>query len=411
MTQPKNKLDMHLRVIIEKLRDFFSCEVKLNEDLKKHKPDDVLSFELKHKSDIYQISFIRKDIGKTSNKTIYKEIVETINKNYDSNSLQDYDENFLKTFISKRLSSQKNSPTNILYIIDYFDKLRTTSFEGDYFSTAMILSSKLTIEKYKENYSEYGSENLIGISRYISLYDKIDRRFWYLIDGKNSFYVCNEFLNISRVLTLDDSKSTSFITNHMLSDNLNENEILFRINNENEYSVISNKQEFTYIENKWKYRNYEYIEKLFKDYTSLNDSCITSLLFFVFYCSRNSISTILWLPDDMSEIENKSKSKSVIKSKNTFLNPNSQAQIKIDNKKYKSIIMRIISSDGVTVFDKKGILRYYGCVVNIDYAKIYGVVGTGEMATKIISNNGVAIKISQDSTIKLFLDEENKIEI
>lgn len=411
MKKAKNKLDKHLRIILEKLGDFFSCEVKLNEDVKKHMPNNVLSYELKHNSDFYQICFIRKDIAKTSDTTIYSEMIEVINTNGDSNLFQDYDENFFKAFISKKLESQKNTATKILFAIDYFDKLRTTSFEGEYFSTAMILSSKKTIENYKKIYSDYGSQNLIGINKYVSLYDKIDRRFWYLIDGKNSFYVCNEFLNISRVLTLDDSKSASFINNHMLSDNLNENEILFRINNEKEYSVISNKQEFTYIENKWKYRNYDYIENVFRNHTSLNDSCITSLLFFIFYCSRNSISTILWLPKDFSEFESKSNSQSVLKSKNSFFNPSSQAQIEIDNKKYKSTIMRIISSDGVTVFDANGILKYYGCVVNIDEAKINGVVGTGETATKILSTNGVAIKISQDSTIKVFLDEKNKIEI
>ncbi len=275
----------------------------------------------------------------------------------------------------------------------------------------MILSTKSTIVDYKKLYFKFGDENLTGISRYVSLFDKIDRRFWFLIDGKNSFYVCNESLKISRVLTLDDSRSSSFINNHMLSDNLIANEILFRINNEKEYSVISNNQEFTYIENKWKYRNYSYIESIFRNYTELTDSCIKSLLFFVFYCSRNSISTILWLPKEISKIDFKTDSESLLKSKNTFFKPNSKTQISIDNKKYSSTIMRIISSDGVTVFDNKGILRYYGCVVNLESAKIEGVVGTGETAARILSSNGIAIKISQDSTIKLFLDVNNKIEI
>lgn len=411
MKEPKKKIDLHLKVIIEKLSDFFSCEVKLDEELKNNNSQDFISYELKHKEDLYNICFVRKDIGDSSDKDIYEAIINEINRKPLSNSFQDYDENFFKAFIAKRLSSEKNSSTKILFAIDYFDKLRTTSFEGEYFSTAMILSSKSTIENYKKLYSEYGDEILTGISRYVSLYDKIDRRFWYLIDGKNSFYVCNEALNISRVLTLDDTRSSSFINNHMLSDNLNENEILFRINNEKEYSVISNKQEFTYIENKWKYRNYSYIETIFKKYTTLNNNCITSLLFFVFYCSRNSISTILWLPSDMNEVDSKTNSESLLKSKNTFFTPNSNTQIRIDNKKYSSTIIRIISSDGVTIFDNKGILKYYGCVVNIESAKIDGVVGTGETATKILSKNGIAIKISQDSTIKLFLDEKNKIEI
>lgn len=411
MKESKKKIDLHLKVIIEKLSDFFCCEVKIDEELKNNNPHDFISYELKHNEDSFIICFVRKDIAETLDKDIYGEIINEINRNPFSNTFQDYDENFFKSFIAKRLSSEKNSMTKILFVIDYFDKLRTTSFEGEYFTTAMILSSKLTIENYKKLYSEYGDEILTGISRYVSLYDRIDRRFWYLIDGKNSFYVCNESLNISRVLTLDDSRSSSFINNHMLSDNLNENEILFRINNEKEYSVISNKQEFTYIENKWKYRNYSYIETIFRKHTTLNNSCITSLLFFVFYCSRNSISTILWLPRDMNDVDSKTNSESLLKSKNTFFTPKSNTQIRIDNKKYSSTIMRIISSDGVTVFDNQGILRYYGCVVNIKSANIVGVVGTGETATKILSKNGVAIKISQDSTIKLFLDENNKIEI
>lgn len=411
MKRTRISRDIHLRIIIDRLKDFFSCDVNINEDVEKINPIDILSFKLKHNKEDYDINFIRKDIGKSKDKQIYNQIIESINDNCDSNLFKDYDDNFVKSFIANRLKSINNTPTKILFAIDYFDKLRTTSFEGQYFSTAMILTSKATIEKYKDIYSEYGDETLVGINKYISLYDKIDRRFWYLIDGRNSFYVCNEFLKISRVLTLDDSKGRSFINNHMLSDNLQKDDILFRINNEKEFSVISNKQEFTYIENKWKYRNYNYIETIFKEHTTLDRNCITSLLFFIFYCSRNSISSILWIPNDLSVIESKSSSKDILKSKNLFFSASSQAKIKINNKKYSSTIMRIISSDGVTVFDNEGILRYYGCVVNIDKAKINGVVGTGETATKILATHGLAIKISQDSTIKVYLDENNKIEI
>ncbi len=66
MKEQKKKLDIHLKVLIDKLSDFFSCEVNLNEEPKNISSQDFISYELKHNNELYTISFVRKDIGKTT---------------------------------------------------------------------------------------------------------------------------------------------------------------------------------------------------------------------------------------------------------------------------------------------------------------------------------------------------------
>ena len=50
-------------------------------------------------------------------------------------------------------------------------------------------------------------------------------------------------------------------------------------------------------------------------------------------------------------------------------------------------------------------VKYYGCIVNMDSAKVNAVKGTGETVASLLASNGVAFKISQDGTIKVFLNE------
>lgn len=68
----------------------------------------------------------------------------------------------------------------------------------------------------------------------------------------------------------------------------------------------------------------------------------------------------------------------------------------------KSIIQRIMSSDGVTIISKEGKIIYCGAIVKLDVKREGGLMGTGENAAKILGQNGVAFKISQDGNVKIF---------
>lgn len=50
-------------------------------------------------------------------------------------------------------------------------------------------------------------------------------------------------------------------------------------------------------------------------------------------------------------------------------------------------------------------MLHYGCIVDMKNLEIKGVKGTGESAAEVLGKNGIAFKISQDGTIKVFMNE------
>ena len=78
-------------------------------------------------------------------------------------------------------------------------------------------------------------------------------------------------------------------------------------------------------------------------------------------------------------------------------------------KNYTNSIIRLLSSDGASIITKDGEYKYYGCIVNLNKVDTKETVGTGESATKLLSNNGIAIKVSQDGLIKIYYEKGNKL--
>ena len=141
---------------------------------------------------------------------------------------------------------------------------------------------------------------------------------------------------------------------------------------------------------------------------------ISSFLYYIFYCSRNSVSSII-LINRREEIE----AEKFIIPLPRFL---TESSISITDRTRENQIKRIISSDGVTIFNNKGQLLHYGCIVKLapekddsptvqrdqedQESKKKQLSGTGEKATKLLASLGLAIKISEDGTIKMFDDNE-----
>ena len=93
------------------------------------------------------------------------------------------------------------------------------------------------------------------------------------------------------------------------------------------------------------------------------------------------------------------KTKDYLKSRNRSF----RKAVLINEKRHANLIIRLLSSDGVTIIDKQGHLQYYGCIVDLTKVKVRGAKGTGESAAKLLSRNGGAIKISRDGSITLHL--------
>ena len=280
----------------------------------------------------------------------------------------------------------------IRHLISIFQKLRTTSFEGSFFSTGLILTK--SHYAYNKN-ARFGSS--YSLKRPFSLANQcqIERRIWYLVDGKKTFFMCNKSLSVDQLFVLDkEYQEANYIDSHTLAKSLKGADLLFKVENEKSFSIINTSNiEISYIENQWKFRDYTYIRKLFLAHFN-NMDIVESILFFIIYCSKNAISSIIWLPEKIDQIEELLKKKTM----NRFI----KKPISIMDKSFTNHIIRYLSSDGATIIDKNGLLQYFGCIIDLNKIEVKGIKGTGESAASALSANGISLKISQDGTIKLF---------
>ncbi|MBW3467495.1 hypothetical protein EGN73_06665 [Arthrospiribacter ruber] len=362
-----------------------------------------------HNKDIIaRIAFSIKKPNVSIDKKIFNVLEGAISKNLSRayifgfrETIQYFDDGLIEKVIANYFSKGYYNPSRIIYLLNYFHKLRTTSFEGQFFSTGMILTRAGHAFGEKHNQNRSGKAHAL-ISQQELEGHSIERRFWFMVDGKQSYFLCNRSMTITHLFNLTAEKESEFnyINSLTLSKTLKGGDVLLRIESEKELSVITSEGiEFIYQENKWKYRNYNYIEKLIKSNISFNESSYNHLIFYILYCSKHGISSIIWIPEDLQDVN------IILKTKNRLF----RNDINVDNRDYSNLIIRFLSSDGATIIDSNGNICYYGCIADLSKTKIKGVQGTGENAAGALSCNGISIKISQDGTIKLYLSPSCKI--
>lgn len=199
---------------------------------------------------------------------------------------------------------------------------------------------------------------------------------------------------------------TDFISRYFdeyyLSNDLKSPDFLVRTVGPNEISVSDvDHKEFVKIENVWRYRHPKNITQFLVEHLHINYKVSYAILYYTLKCSRNHISSILWIPMDSSEetIEYYTTSNrvSIWKRKLNLLDESHQV-----------ILEKILASDGAMVIEKDGQILYESVFAdmkeyNVEKKKL---VGSGETAARLLAKNGVAIKISQDGMIKVFAGDE-----
>lgn len=285
---------------------------------------------------------------------------------------------------------------HIRHLINLFQKIRTTSFEGAFFSTGLILTKSHYAYNKKNENNRFGQTYTLKKSFQLANASQINRRVWYLVDGKSTFFMCNKSLYVSQLFVLgEEYKRTNYIDSQTLAKSLMGVDLLFKIENEKLFSIINSSNiEICYLENQWKLRDYTFIRNLFLEHFNSND-IVESLLFYIIYCSKNSVSSLIWLPDNIDKVDELLKKTT----KNKFI----KKPISIVDKSFINHLIRYLSSDGATIIDKEGQLQYFGCIVDITKIEVKGIKGTGESAAESLASNGLSIKVSQDGTIKVFI--------
>ncbi len=312
------------------------------------------------------------------------------------NGVLPFGDELIKRIMTKYICHGYYDFRNIRHLIEYFFKLRTTSFEGNYFSTGAIITK--AFHDFVDVKSKMRFGQTYDLSNWIRLKhtDIIDKRIWYLADGKKTFFLGTKSLDFTKLFVLDSQYiSTNYLDSHSLALTLKGGDALFKVENEKLFSInTSDGIEFLYFENQWKFRNYNSLTKIIMNSISADALVIDSIIFYLLSCSKNQISSILWFPEKLDQIDVLIKTET----KNSLIN----TPINLTDKRFINHIFRCLSSDGATVIDKEGNIRYIGVIVDLSKAVVSGLKGTGETAASALAVNGISIKISQDGNIKIF---------
>lgn len=395
--------------IVRFSRDF-DIDIRENEKREVYFPDSVsnntalLVVRVVYNKEYYFLGIVIKlklirTISKALNCTV-KALASTLNlcaSSYFTNAYHLLDESLANEIITRIISVGYN-PYRIKYLIRYLLRLRSTTFEGKYFSSGLIVvRSRDCI--YKDLISK-GKGTLINLTKRVSIFDPINNRDWFLSDGIYSFYLLTANQGYIKDVFIPSYNASDFLSQSMLKSAVWGHDLLFRIENGRDLSIITSKGiEIINQENTWRYRDYGLLYKVIKECIDINDEVFQSLLYFILYCSKNDTSSIIWLPVNSDEDTIHTSLKNI----NIFGKPS----LNLTNRAHTGIIKRFISSDGVTVIKDNGAIVGFGGIVDNSSLKVTGKKGTGETAAKLLAKNGLAIKISQDGTIKVFYNGTN----
>jgi len=139
-------------------------------------------------------------------------------QNYFEDCSLIFGDEIIKQTITEYVSRGAYDSRQVRHLIEYFFKLRTTSFEGKYFSTGAIFTKSADMFDGTFDIKRYGSSRKLSHPFYISITDKIDKRLWYWIDGKTSFLLGNKNLCFNNLFILNEEYSKSnFLETHSLA--------------------------------------------------------------------------------------------------------------------------------------------------------------------------------------------------
>lgn len=306
-----------------------------------------------------------------------------------------FGESLARMIISNCISESKYDSIKFAHLIEKFEQLSASTFEGTFFPTGVIVCSDLS--KYKKNFFEFKEVRDIA---------NLDKREWFLANGQESFFVLDTSLNCNGIYRKSMPQPTDFVSEYFdeyyLTHDLISPDFIVRTVGPNEISVSdTDGKEYIKIENVWRYRHRKNLAQFLVAHLQIEYKIAYAIMFYTLKCSRNHISSIIWIPNDSSEEAISSLTTSNrVRIWKTKLN--------ILNESHQILLEKILASDGAVVIEKDGQVLFESVFANMNNttASKAKLAGSGETATQILASNGVAIKVSQDGTIKVFAGSE-----
>lgn len=306
-----------------------------------------------------------------------------------------FGENLARIIVSNCISTRKYDGIKFAHLIEKMEQLAASTFEGEFFPTGVIVCSDST--KYKDNYFEFRTQRDI---------DTLDKREWFLANGKETFFLLDSNTNSKGIYRKSMVESSDYISrffdDYYLTNDLKTPDFIVRTVGPNEISVSdSDGKEFVKVENIWRYRHHKNITQFMVKRLHIEYKVSYAILLYILKCSRNHISSIIWLPEDCSE-----KAISKLTTNNRVKIWNSELSIR--NESHQVLIDKILASDGAMVINKEGNIIFESVFADMrnNSSSVVKLAGSGETAARLLGMNGIAIKISQDGTIKVFSGNE-----
>lgn len=291
-----------------------------------------------------------------------------------------------------------SSPSQFRFIIHEFDKLSRTTLEGRPFTTGLLLTRSI---------HSFGTRNVdkktrggivveLNSPKKISYVPKLEKRFWYLVDGKTSFYISDHLHRIKHILFPE--ASTGYYQDS--ANFLQRADALLRVTANNEFSVMSsNGIEFVFQENCWRARSFQLLKDLMSAAVAMEENILTVFIDIILEISRRRLSSLIVIPQCPSAISE------ILCNKNTL----TTERLNICDRRQLDLILRLLTSDGASVIDCTGNLLHYGCILapaTLPSPTNNPILrGTGENAAEFLGKSGFAIKVSQDGAATLFAGE------
>ncbi|MBF0381531.1 MAG: hypothetical protein HQL69_10965 [Magnetococcales bacterium] len=316
-----------------------------------------------------------------------------IRLNFDVD-LQDFGQNLVLDIIVNYLSRGGFDRYHLRLLFQLFISVLNLTFEDRPFNTGLILTHS------NSGYTTVDREgSLVALKDPVRVQPtkQFQKRFWYLADGSSCFFVCDRKLKINNMFFLQPQMGAiSAISTFFLNKALHGLDVAFRtIQGKEMVAVAASGEEFTYTGTQWHFRDYKMIRNAMSTLLpSFSEQTTDMLLELVFSQMSNRKGSLLWIPEREEDIEKYTIRTSQLWQNDISIQP-----------QYSGFIQRLASSDGALVICPDGKIKAFAAVANLSGAisSDAPLIGSGGLAALHLSHSGIAIKISQDGTARVYV--------
>lgn len=301
----------------------------------------------------------------------------------------------LELTISNFCSKGWFSSQSFRFLIKELLKLASSTFENEPYTTGLLLTR--AYHEYAANEEQGGRLGTVrnldaGLHKTIRYVPRLDRRFWFLVDGVRTFYMADQYL---RIRHLYEAPSTSneegLVHKRTFRAILRGGDAVLRVLGKNEVAITNARGlEFYHDGNAWRLRDFPRLIADIRSATGVSESTGEALLAKALSLASQRRSALLVVP---KSIRNAVRTMRV---RHRFV----RDPIPLD--RWDAGVDRLLASDGATILDQEGQIRYFGCVVESRLEQGGPVRGTGETAAATLGKLGVALKVSADGVVKVY---------